>query len=46
MHTHIGAHNVLIYFLASVVGFGICNLLAKRYEGHSMADAWLSMYVN
>lgn len=46
MHTHIGAHNVLIYFLSSVVGFGLANLLAQRFQGHPFADAWRSLYTN
>lgn len=43
-HTHITALNGVIVALYVVVVIGTINVVARRYEGHPFADAWLSIW--
>lgn len=40
------AVSILVVGLSMIVFFGVFNLVAMRFAGHSMADAWLDMYGN
>jgi hypothetical protein len=43
-HLHVNAATAVSVFLMVVVTFGAANLVAKKYEGHPAADAWLDLF--
>lgn len=40
----VGFASGLLVFLYVVVFFGTIGLLARRKEGHPLADAWISLF--
>jgi len=44
-HVHISGLSALINALYVIVVFGILHLLARRYEGHPLADSFLNIWV-
>jgi len=44
MPTRIGATSGLVVVLFVIAFFGFTRLLALRYEGHPLADAWIGLF--
>ena len=44
MHTHMQGVHFLATFLAMIALFGTAKLLAMRFEGHPLADAWSDLF--
>jgi hypothetical protein len=44
MHFRIGATAGMVVVAYVMAFFGVMRLLALRYEGRPLADAWLSLY--
>lgn len=44
MHTHISALHAFIALAYLVVLLGTARLLALRYQGNVIADAWLTLF--
>ena len=42
-HLHVNAPTAVTVFLMVIVTVGTANLIAKKYEGHPAADAWLDL---
>lgn len=40
----VGFSSGLLVFLYALVFFGTTRLIAQRYQGHPLADAWISLY--
>jgi len=40
----IGGTSALIVVLIAIAFFGFTRLLALRYEGHPLADAWIGLF--
>jgi hypothetical protein len=43
-HVHISGLSAFIQALYVIVVFGVMHLLARRYEGHPLADAFLDIW--
>jgi|SoimicMinimDraft_14_1059742.scaffolds.fasta_scaffold415881_1 hypothetical protein len=43
-HVHISGLSGLIQALYVIVVFGVLHLVARRYEGHPLADAFLDIW--
>lgn len=43
-HVHISGISAIINALYVIVVFGVLHLLARRFEGHPFADAWLNIW--
>ena len=44
-HVHISGLSAFIQALYVIVVFGVLHLVARRYEGHPLADAFLDIWV-
>lgn len=44
-HVHISGVTALINALYVIVVFGLLHVIAKRFEGHPLADAFLDIWV-
>lgn len=44
-HVHISGISAFINALYVIVVFGLLHLLARRFEGHPLADAFLDIWV-
>lgn len=44
-HVHISGITALINALYVIVVFGLLHVLARRFEGHPLADAFLDIWV-
>lgn len=44
-HVHISGFSAVINALYVIVIFGILHILARRFEGHPLADAFLDIWV-
>jgi hypothetical protein len=43
-HVHISGITALINALYVIAVFGVIHLVARRFEGHPFADAWLDIW--
>lgn len=43
-HLHVNAATAVSVFLMVIVTVGTANLVAKKYQGHPAADAWLDLF--
>lgn len=43
-HVHISGISALINALYVILVLGVLNLLARRFEGHPLADAFLDIW--
>lgn len=43
-HVHISGISAIINSLFVIAVLGVIMLLAKRFEGHPLADAWLELF--
>lgn len=43
-HVHISGLSAFVQALYVIVVFGVLHLVARRYEGHPMADAFLDIW--
>lgn len=43
-HVHISGISAFIQALYVIAVFGALSALAKRFEGHPLADAWLELF--
>lgn len=43
-HVHISALNVAVFTLSVLVGLGVLNIIALRFKGHPLPDAFLDIY--
>ena len=44
-HVHISGITALINALYVIVVFGVLHIVARRFEGHPLADAFLDIWV-
>lgn len=44
MQFRIGATSATVVILYMIAFFGFTRLLALRYEGHPLADAWIGLF--
>ena len=42
-HLHVNAATAVTVFHMVIVTVGTANIIAKKYEGHPAADAWLDL---
>ena len=44
MQFRIGATSSTVVILSAIAFFGFTRLVALRYEGHPLADAWIGLF--